>query len=358
MRKPLLLLFTMFVLIFVSACGGGNDSTSSDGESSNGGSGEKLVVYTAIEADHMEEHIELFRQQYPDVDVEIVRDSSGVIVSRILAEKDNPVADVIWGLSNDSLILFAEEGLLEPYNPEGYENLIPEFTDQVNDPMLWTGISAYFTVIVANKPELERLGLPIPTSYEDLLDPQYKGLITMPSPASSGTGFLTVSGILQTFDSEEEGWEYLDGLHENIAQYTHSGSKPAVDASTGEYPIGISFDGRAVPQAESGAPIELVFPKEGSGWTLEGNALLKKDNIKDEAKLFLDWANSQEAMESYAKYFALTGIQTDVEKSEFYPDDVMGQLIENDLYWAAENRIRIVDTWASKYDGKTEPEEE
>src|SRR5699024_11000855 len=126
---------------------------------------------------------------------------------------------------------------------------------------MWTGIAAYFTTIVANKPELEGKGIPIPETYEDLIDPQYKGMITMPSPASSGTGFLTVSGILQLFDSEEEGWEYLEKLHENIAMYTHSGSRPAVDASTGEYPIGISFDGRAVPQAESGAPIEVVFPK-------------------------------------------------------------------------------------------------
>lgn len=346
MKKSLLILISIGLLIFIAGCGGGSDK-------------ETLTVYTAIETDHLEDHLDLFEEENPDIELEIVRDSSGVIVSRLLAEKDNPVADVVWGLSNDSLILFGEDDILEPYNPEGYENLIPEFADTENDPMMWTGITSYFTTIVVNKPDMEEANIPIPTSYEDLLDPQYEDMITMPSAASSGTGFLTVSGILQSFEDEEAGWEYLEELHDNIAQYTHSGSRPAVDASTGEYPIGISFDSRAVPQAESGAPIELVWPEEGSGYTLEGNGLIAKEEIKDEAYEFLDWANSQSAMESYAKHFALTAIETDVEPSEFYPEDIQGLLIDNnDLYWAADNRIEIVDEWSARFDDKEEPEED
>jgi ABC-type thiamine transport system substrate-binding protein len=89
----------------------------------------------------------------------------------------------------------------------------------------------------------------------DLTKPEYKGMIVMSNPASSGTGFLSVSGVLQN-KGEKEGWNYLDALNKNIAQYVHSGSKPCKIAGTGEYPIGISFDYRAVKQKNAGEPIE------------------------------------------------------------------------------------------------------
>ncbi|MRT18711.1 putative 2-aminoethylphosphonate ABC transporter substrate-binding protein, partial [Vitellibacter sp. q18] len=92
--------------------------------------------------------------------------------------------------------------------------------------------------------------------------------------------------------------------------YTHSGSKPAKLAGSGEYPIGITLGYRATQQLSSGEPIEVVFPKEGSGWDLEANALVKKDNIKKEAKLFLDWAISDSAMDRYAHEVAVTSIKT------------------------------------------------
>lgn len=349
MKKIAVILLSLVTVFALTACGGSEEEAS--------GSGEKLVVYTAIETDYLQDHIDLFEEMHPEIELEIIRDSSGVVISKLLAEKDNPVADVIWGLSVESLIMFDEEyDMLAEYTPEGAENLVEQFSDTKNDPMKWSGIAAYMTAIAVNTAELEKLGLPIPESYEDLTDPQYEGLITMPNPASSGTGFLTVSGLLQLF-GEEEGWDYLDRLHKNIGIYTHSGSKPAVEAATGEFPIGISFDGRAIAQLDSGAPLEIIFPEEGSGWTLEANALIEREDIKDEAKVFLDWANSQEAMESYNKQFALTGIDLGNEPPEGYPEDIMGALIDIDLYWAADNRIEIVDEWVEKYDGKSEPEE-
>lgn len=358
MKKFIGSLLATVSLVSVAACGGGSDEASGEGASDNKGKSEDLVVYTAIESDYVQDYVAAFEEEHPDINIDLVRDSSGIIASRLLAEKDNPVADVIWGLSVDNLLLFEEEGMLEGYNPEGADKLNPLFADQKNDPMKWTGISAYMTTFSVNTAEMERLGLPVPQSYEDLLDPQYEGLISMPNPASSGTGFLTVSAILQMFDNEEEGWDYLDKLHANVGTYTHSGSKPAVQAGNGEFPIGVSFDGRSIAQEESGAPLETVFPEEGSGWTLEANALMKKESIKEEAKTFLDWANSESAMQGYNEQFAITGIDLGNPIPESYPEEPTEQLIENDLYWAAENRLDIVDTWVEKYDGKSEPKEE
>jgi iron(III) transport system substrate-binding protein len=194
----------------------------------------------------------------------------------------------------------------------------------------------------------------MPTSWADLVKPEYKGLIAMPNPASSGTGFLSVSAILQMM-GEEAGWAYLDQLHENIAVYTHSGSKPCRMAGAGEVAIGISFDYRAVKQKEAGEPIEPVFPAEGSGWEIEANALVRKSEIVPAAKVFLDWAIGDDIMQLYAGSYPITSVATEIPIPDGYPADPLAQLVENDFVRMAGEREQILAQWTERYDGKSEP---
>jgi iron(III) transport system substrate-binding protein len=194
----------------------------------------------------------------------------------------------------------------------------------------------------------------MPASWDDLLKPEYKGLIVMPNPSSSGTGYLSVSAILQ-LKGETEGWKYLDKLNENMAVYTHSGSKPCKMAGAGETVIGVSFDYRAVKQKADGQPIEAVFPKEGSGWETEANALIEKAQINSAARTFLDWAVSPEAMKLYATSYPITAADTGVAIPAGYPADPINQLIKNDLVKAAAEREHILQEWMKRYDVKSEP---
>ena len=135
---------------------------------------------------------------------------------------------------------------------------------------------------------------PKPASWKDLTNPAYAGSIVMPNPASSGTGYLDVTAWLQIY-GEAEGWKFMDALHENIAQYTHSGSKPCNMAAAGEYVVGISFEYRANANKAKGAPIDLIFPKEGLGWDLEAFAIHKGTKNLAAAKKLADWASSLKA---------------------------------------------------------------
>jgi len=141
-----------------------------------------------------------------------------------------------------------------------------------------------------------------------------------------------------------------------MAQYTHSGSKPSKLAGKGEYPIGISFAFRALKQKAQGEPVVLTLPKEGSGWEVEANALIRKPKIKKEAKLFLDWAISDDLMKMYSKFWPTVSVpvKTDLELKG-WPKDVSKQLIKNDFYWAAANRVRILKEWSRRYEGKSVP---
>lgn len=312
----------------------------------------EILVYTALEDDQIPRYMKSFKEKHPNIDVKFVRDSTGIVTAKLLAEKDNPQADVIWGLSGVSLMQLKQAGMLEPYTPKDGGKVLPAYKDSATSPA-WFGIDAWMTAFCVNTVELAAKKLPMPTSYADLAKPEYKGLITMPNPASSGTGFLTVSAILQIM-GEEKGWAYLDKLHQNISSYTHSGSKPCKMAGTGEAVIGISFEYRAVQQKKKGEPIEPVYPKEGSGWDVEANALVKKAAIKPEAKVFLDWALSMEAMKEYAQSFAITGYSVADPVAAGFPAGLEKQMIKNDFDWAAKNRDRILAEWTKRYDGKSE----
>ncbi|MEX0808570.1 MAG: putative 2-aminoethylphosphonate ABC transporter substrate-binding protein [Dongiaceae bacterium] len=316
---------------------------------------EDLTVYTAFEDEQLAGYKAAFEAVNPDITINWVRDSTGVVTARLLAEKNNPQADVIWGLAATSLLVMDAEGMLQGYAPAGVEDLKPGFVDQSNDPPHWLGMDAYISAICFNTAEGAARNIPAPTGWADLLNPIYKNSIVMPNPGSSGTGFLTVSAILQQM-GEEEGWKYLDGLHENINTYLHSGSKPCVAAAQGEYLIGISFEYRGVQEKNKGAPVDIIIPAEGAGWELEAGAIMAGTDQLDAAQHLMDFAISKEANVLYNQYFQVVGYPGITQEIPNYPANAEELMIENDFSWAALNRERILEEWQARYGSKDAPQ--
>ena len=314
---------------------------------------EELTVYTAIEADQLKAYKAAFEKDVPDVTIRWVRDSTGFVTAKLLAEKANPQADVVWGLAATSLMLLADEGMLQPYAPQGLGEIKASMRDPAAEPS-WVGMDVWSSAICFNTVEGQAKGLKKPASWADLTDPSYKGAIVMPNPASSGTGYLMVSAWLQLM-GEEKGWAYMDALHENIGSYTHSGSKPCRQAGAGEYPIGISFEYRANKTKQDGAPIDIVLPSEGLGWDMEASAIIKGTSKLEAAKKLIDWSISPQANQEYAKGYAIVARPGIAPKLEFIEGDVEAMLMKNDFAWAAANRDRILAEWSKRYDSKSEP---
>lgn len=187
----------------------------------------ELTVYTALEADQLKAYASAFEKANPDIKIRWVRDSTGIITARLLAEKENPQADAILGVAATSLLVLKEQQMLQPYSPKGVEALSEQFVDRDDTPS-WVGMDAWVASVCYNRIEAEKHGLPMPDSWKDLTDPVYRGHVVMPNPNSSGTGYLDVTSWLQTF-GEDQGWAFMDDLHQNIDRYTHSGSKPCQD---------------------------------------------------------------------------------------------------------------------------------
>jgi iron(III) transport system substrate-binding protein len=316
----------------------------------------QLLVYTALETDQIKAYQEGFNKAYPDIEIKWVRDSTGVITAKLLAEKANPQADAVMGVAASSLALMDKQGMLEPYAPLNLDAIMSQYRDKRKVPAWW-GMDVWGATVCFNTVEAKKKNIPRPESWQDLTKPAYKGQIVMPNPASSGTGYFDVVAWLTLWGDKEGkggGWKYMDGLHENIAQYTHSGSKPCNMAASGEFVVGISFEYRANANKAKGAPIDLVFPKEGLGWDLEAFAIHKGTKKLDAAKKLADWASSKDAMMLYGKNFAITAQPGVAAPLANVPKDYEARLVKLDFNYAAENRARILAEWTKRYDAKTE----
>lgn len=312
----------------------------------------ELTVYTAFEAVDLQRFAEAFNKDHPDIKVNWVRDSTGVMTAKLLAEKNNPKADIVWGIAATSLLILKNEGMLEPYTPKDVDKLDPRFVDK-DRPTSWIGLDAYVAAVCFNTIEAEKLGLKPPASWKDLTKPEYKGHVVMPNPASSGTGFLDVSSWLQMF-GEKGGWDYMDALHENIANYTHSGSKPCKMAGAGEIPIGVSFEFPASQVKSAGAPVDIIFPEEGSGWESEAVAIMAGTQNLEAAQTLMDWTLTPNAMTALNQSFAVVALPGIAKPVEHIPADLEKKMIKNDLEWAANNRKAILEEWSKRYDSKSE----
>jgi iron(III) transport system substrate-binding protein len=311
-----------------------------------------LTVYTALEADQLKAYQAGFEAEHPGIKLKWVRDSTGIITAKLLAEKAAPQADVVMGVAATSLLILDKEGMLQPYSPKGVDKLSKVYVDDAKVPA-WVGMDVWGATICFNTVEAAKHNLPKPESWQDLLKPVYAGKIVMPNPASSGTGYFDVTAWLKLF-GEEGGWAYMDKLHANIAQYTHSGSKPCKQAAAGEFPIGIAFEYRAAKLKGSGAPIDLVFPKEGLGWDVEATAIMKGSKNLEAAKVLADWSASRSANELYEKNFAIVAYPGIAKADPHIPASYEQMLVKQDLKWSAVNRDRILTEWTKRYDGKSE----
>jgi iron(III) transport system substrate-binding protein len=309
---------------------------------------ESVTVYTSLETDEIVKYLEVARRDMPDLEINVIRLSTGELGARMLAEKANPQADCIWGWAVTNMEQFIPLGMLEPYKAKGVERLDKRF---VNPKDYYAGIDMYIAAFCVNTKVAKEKNLPMPRGWYDLLDPKFKGLVTMPNPVASGTGFLQVASILQMYgikERKEDGWNFLKSLDKNIGEYIKSGSRPAKMTAQGEFAVGCSFDFVVGELKKQGFPVEFVFPVEGAGYEVEANALLKGAKNPKAGKQFLDWAVSENAMKAYSQFklgVTLPGIPT-------RPD--MPKLSEIKLYpmdfeWQGKNMQSILKKWESLF---------
>ena len=308
----------------------------------------EITVYSSLEEDEIKDYLAVAKKDMPGVKVNILRLSTGDLGARILAESSNPKHDVIWGWAVTNMSDARIMRLLEAYKPKGLDKVAGSFKDKGGK---WFATQGYMAAFCVNTDRLKQKNLPMPSSWNDLLNPAYKGELIMPNPASSGTGYLQISSLLQHF-GEAEGWNFLKKLDKNMGQYIKSGSKPCKKARAGEYAIGASFAFIAMKSIKAGYPVKMVIPSEGAGYELEASALMASSKNKSDAKKFLDWSLTRNAVGAYAKFKAIVtvegGSRPPMADKAGLPKDVEAALFKMDFDWSSKNRSRILKKWQSE----------
>lgn len=282
------------------------------------------------------------------IDVAMTRKSSGETFAQVKAEASNPKGDIWWGGTGDPHLQAAEEDLTEPYVSPMRDQLHPWAIAQAESAGDKTiGIYSGALGFGYNTEMLAKAGLPAPACWEDLTKPEYKGMVQMANPNSSGTAYTTLATMVQLF-GEEGGFDYMKRLHANINQYTKSGSAPIKAAAQGETLIGIVFMHDAVAQTVAGFPIATVAPCEGTGYEIGSMSIIKGARNIEEAKRFYDWALSAEAQNLALQVNAfqvMSNVAT--QKSEFAPDLATLKLIDYDFkkYGSSDERKRLLSKW-------------
>jgi iron(III) transport system substrate-binding protein len=309
---------------------------------------QSLVVYTSVDEENARRILDAFTAD-TGIDVQMVFLSSGPALSRIEAEAGRPQADVWFGAPSENHILAKDRGLTQPYVSAHADALVPEFKDEQG---YWHAIYTNPLALGVRTDILEQRGAAVPRSWADLTDPQYRGLIQMPSPQSSGTAYAVILTLIELM-GEDAAFEYMAELNPNVQTYTQSGTAPSGSLGVGETVIGLQFSPGFLRLVDEGFPVEVVFPSEGVGYEVAAMSILNGTDSLEEAQALVDWMTSQQGqaqLSAERTYFL--PIRADVSAGEGIPSLDEINLVSYDGTFAAENRTRLVDRWVEEVLGQ------
>ena len=253
-----------------------------------------LVVYGSCEEEYLAAACQGFEKLY-GIKVEYQRLSTGEVQAKIEEENGNPSADVWFGGTTDPYNVCASEGLLEAYEAKNASHLLSSMYRHTDG--YWYGIYKGILGFMVNTDELTRMNLPIPADWDDLLDPQYKGLVWLSNYNTAGTAKLVINTMIQK-KGHDAGIQYLVDLDKNIEVYTKSGSGPSKNVGTGECVIGIGFLHDGITQiVDNGYEnIQLVIPSSGTSFEIGATAIFKGCAHPNAAKLWIEYALSPDCV--------------------------------------------------------------
>ena len=339
-----LLMVMMLGATALTACG---SKDSADGSKAPAGSKE-LTIYTGLPEAEVPVYIGAFEKE-TGIKVNYVRLSAGEMLTRIQTEKDHPNASVMHAVSWESFIQATDEGLLEPYQAPDLADVPEQYLDSHKT---WDPIYMGVLCFGVNKDWFEKNNLEYPKSWEDLLNPAYKGQISMAHPSTSGTSYSIVALLVQMM-GEDKAFEYLEKLDKNVRQYTKAGSASPMEVALGEAAIALTYTHDALKPANEGYPVGVVFPSEGTGYEVGGVAIIKGGPAEEleNAKTFVDWCVSpkgQQALNEAKSNRIPINTKVSVPDGLQTVDEL--NVIDYDPIWSAENRTRLTEKFMNEID--------
>lgn len=329
MRKLLSLVMILSLTLFLVACG----SKKTGGE-------DKLIIYSPNSEDIINTIIPMFEKE-TGIKVELISAGTGELIKRISSEKENPYADIMFGGSKAQAL--------------GYPELFEEYVSKNNDEMLdghknaegfLTPYIADGSVILVNTDLIGDIKI---EGYEDLLNPELKGKIAAADPASSSSAFAQLTNMLLAMGGDytsEKGWDYVEALIKNLDGKVASGSGAVhKGVADGEYVVGLTYEDPSASYVRDGAPVKIIYPKEGAVFLDAGVEIIKGSKNLENAKKFVDFVISKEAQDAFGTKLTNRPLRKGVELGDHMTPLSEINIIVEDEEYVKENRDKIIEKY-------------
>ena len=290
-------------------------------------------------------------QKATGIKVQQTKKPTGEALAQLRAEANNPKTDIWWGGTGDPFLQAADIGLLEAYKPDYLDDLHQWSVRQYGMSNFMVG--GFYTSAIGfgwNSELLKKKKLPEPKCWADVIKPEFKGEVEISHPASSGTAYTVLAGLVQLM-GEDQAFDYMKKLHKNISNYTRSGQAQAPNVAKGEVTVGISFIFGFEGWRYNKYPIKTAAPCEGTSYEVGGIAMVKGQRNKEAAKKYYDWLMSPAGQSVGAKAGSLQvpAIKTFKLEPRITPLDNVNLIkYDFDKYGKAAERRRLLERWSKE----------
>lgn len=302
-----------------------------------GASRETVLIYTSKEDYVVEDLNNRLREEFPNYDITIEYMSTGNHAAKLLAEGTASECDISFNLEYGYLYQLSQAGTLADLS--AYDQSI--FCDDLVESTDYLIECRNGGSIILNTEVLKQKNLEEPTCYEDLLKPEYKGLISMPNPKASGTGYMFLKSLVNAW-GEEKAFAYFDELTPNILQYTSSGSGPVNALVQGEVAIGLGMTAPAVTKINEGAPLKIVFFEEGSPCSLYGMSMIEGKQDRQCVKDVFNFLAYTYSYEQNSKFFPEQIFKDTIFAVDNFPQNIVYSDMSNNT---VEEKERLLNSW-------------
>ncbi len=336
-RKMLLFCLLIMPLTFLLSVGATQAADKSEGNVVN--------VYSIWPENWASPMFEEF-EKATGIKVKFMRFSSGEALTRVIAEKGNPMVDVLFGGPIETFGAGTKEGVFEAYKPPAFDKLEDRFKDANGN---WTAIADDPLCFMSNNKFLAEKKINAPTSWNDILDPVYSQMIQFADARTSGTAVTRIFSILEVNNRDETAaFDYMKKLSENVQVYTKSGGGGTIPVGIGQAGMGIFFIVDALKTQQAGYDVAISFPEEGIGSAAEGIALIKGAKHPNLGKKLIDWATTNQMQNQFAPYkINFIPVYPGVETQPMLVEALKSakRIFPIDSKYAGDNRKRIVGMW-------------
>ncbi len=270
---------------------------------------DRVIILSSLEdyrLAYLESHL---KTEFPHLEIVCQYVDTGTLMSRLQSEGTSTDCDIAVGIegANAEILLSKNSAIFEDLS--AYDT--SEFADEVMVyPSALEGHPKYHILdkeagsIIINEKVLAQKGLKAPTCYQDLLKPEFKNLVMMPNPKSSGTGFYFLSGLVGAW-GEKDALSYFDKLADNVKEYSASGSGPVKALLRDEIAVGLGMTFQAaklIDENNRSSDIKIRYFEEGSPYTLYANAVIGGHMQKKGVKEVYDYIFNVFVPEDKAKF--------------------------------------------------------